>query len=223
MNEVTSEPTPRRPWERPAAGPAAPWSPPPPDPGPVLTVRVGTEDEVAASRLVVEAMSPRGGLGSAIIAGLLMLTAVTVTLATVDSRLKSPVPEGVSLLAIAALIAACGGLGWLVGAHLLPLVRRRASVTHARRVLRPGPGGAPPDGGGPARVVLGERALHWTGARIARRFDTVLLRGLVEDRDHMVLRFGLVSVAVLPRRDLTPDQQAAVRDWVARHAREGRA
>ena len=222
MNEISSGTPPRRPWERPAASPAGLWEAPATDRGPALVVRVDTEDEVAASRLAVAAMTPPGGLGSAALGGLVMLTAVTAVLAS-GSGWKSPVPEGLSLLAILAAIAAFSGLGWLAGAHLLPLVRRWASVAHARRVLRPGPDGAPPDGGGPARVVLGTRALHWTGARVARRFDVALLRGLVEDQDHMVLRFGLVSVVVLPRRDLAPEQQEAVRDWVRRHAREGRA
>lgn len=216
-------PRPARPWERPAAVEGAPWAAPTPDHGPEMTLRVGTEDEVAASRLAGEAMTPRGGLGSAVLGGLVMLAAVTAVLASAAGRWKSPMPTGLSLIAILGLIAAFAGLGWLVGAWLLPLVRRAASVAHARRVLRPGPGGAPPDGGGPARVMLGERALHWTGAQVTRRFDVSVLRGLVEDRDHMVLRFGFLAVVVLPRRDLTPDQQDAVRHWVARHAREGRA
>jgi hypothetical protein len=218
MNDLASNTPPgpaRRPWERFATAPR--------DAGPEMTVRLDTEDEVAASRLVLEAMTPRGGLGSALLGGLLMLVAVTAVLASAAGRWKSPMPTGPSLIAIIGLIALFAGLGWLAGAWLLPLVRRRASVAHIRRVLRPEPGGAPPDGGGPVRVVLGERALHWSGTQVTRRFETSLLHGLVEDRDHMVLRFGLFTVVTLPRRDLTPEQQEAVRGWVAQHAREGRA
>ena len=225
MNDQASHDTPgpaQRPWERFAPAQTAPWTAPTPDTGPEMTVRVASEDEVAASRLVVAAMSPKGGLGSAVLGGLVMLMAVTAVLASSDGRWKSPMPTGLSLTAIAGLIALFAGLGWLVGACLLPWVRRVATVAHARRLLR-AEGGAPPDGGGPVRVVLGERALHWTGAQVIRRFDISVLRGLVEDGGHMVLRFGLLTVVVLPRRDLTPEQQGAVRDWVARHAREGRA
>jgi len=220
MNETRSGATPaptRHPWER----AAPPWTPPAPDTGPAMTVTIGAEDEVAASRLVVEATSPRGGLGSAMLGGLVMVTAVTVVLASAEHRWKSPIPSGPSLLAILGLIAGFAGLGWLFGAWILPRLRRAAIVAQARRALGRGSSAAPPDGGGPTRIVLGERALHRTGERVANRLDVSLLRGMVEDGDHMVLRFGLVSVIVLPRRDLTPDQQAAVRGWVARHAREG--
>jgi len=225
MNE-TSSGAPRRPWERfaPAGtAPPAPWTAPAADPGPEMTVRVGTEDEVAASRLVIDSMMPPGGLGSAMLGGLVMLSAVTAALADADAAWKSRYPTGLSLLAVVGLIAAFAGIGWLVGARLLPLLGRRMAEAHARRALRPGPGEPPPDGGGPIRVVLGERALHTTGERVTRRFDVLLLRGLLEDEGHMILRFGLVSVVVLPRRDLSPDQEGAVRDWAARHAREGAA
>jgi len=223
-------PAARRPWEAarpdPATAPAPPWPAPAPDSGPELVVRVEVADEVAASRLAVEADARPGGLGTAILGGLLMLAGVVTALASASGRWKSPYPTGWSLLAVVGLLALWSALGWLAGRHLLPWLRRRAVLSQAARSLRPRPGegGAPdgaPDGGGPARLVLGERSLRWRNARAERRFNNTLLRGLAEDAEHMVLRYGLASVVVLPRRDLSAVQQQAVRDWAARHARAG--
>ena len=219
MNEHISHTPPdqpQRPWER--------FAPPPaPDRGPELIVRVGAEDEVAATRLNADATARGRGLGTAMAGGLLMLIVVTAVLAASPERWKAPTPRGLSLALVLGIVALFAALGWAAGAWLLPAIRRWAAVRHARRMLRRSAGCGPPDGGGKVRVVLGERALLWSNPQVTRHMGVSLLRGMLEDRHHLVLRFGLATVVVLPRRDLSADQEGAVRDWVARHAREGRA
>jgi hypothetical protein len=225
----------RRPWEvgpdrpppppglAPPSAASSPWPGPGDDDGPVLTVTLGHEDDVAGGRLWGEAQRPPAGLRSALGGGFLMLMAVTMIRYMGEGRWKSRFPEGLSLLAILGAILLFAGLSWLLATRVMPRLWRWLLARQMRRMLRPSAGGRPgaADGEGPTRITLGERFLRQEAPGATRRFSTGLLRGLLEDRQHLVLRFGFASHIVLPRRDLSAAQEQALRDWVARHAREG--
>jgi hypothetical protein len=68
---------------------------------------------------------------------------------------------------------------------------------------------------GPVVVTLGPeeasfRAVSWDATYRNGQFS-----GLEEAKDHLVVRFGPARSAVLPRRDLTTWETAAVREWAA--------
>ncbi|WP_073137398.1 hypothetical protein [Muricoccus roseus] len=68
---------------------------------------------------------------------------------------------------------------------------------------------------GPVTVTLDADRATFRAAAWDASYDAALFTGLEEARDYLVLRFGPARPALLPRRDLTVVEPAAVRDWAA--------
>jgi len=66
---------------------------------------------------------------------------------------------------------------------------------------------------GPVAVTLAPGGATFRGAAWETSFDAALLTAMEEAPEHLVLRFGPTRPVMLPRRDLTATETAAVRDW----------
>lgn len=195
--------------------PATPWGQPPPQTPPIrLQVQVTREDELAGQGMLLRArVAEAEGLGGGLFAGGAMLTAIVWLQAGETPLWKGAYPHGGTFVILALLLAGAGLAGWWAEARLLPAIGRRLVMAQLRRLL---PAGTPAEA---ASVTLSAAGLQWQGQGLSRRFGIGLLRGLMEDRDHLVLRFGFGISLVLPRRDLTPEQAEAVVAWAAQHGR----
>ncbi|MDQ1081123.1 hypothetical protein [Pseudoroseomonas cervicalis] len=201
----------------PAPSPAA-AAPPESAPEAVLRFAVSARDELEGQRLGLRRdHAGLPGLAGATAALLLMLGAVTWLQAGPIGLWKGHYPHGQSFVMLAALLAGATGWGWLFEAKLLPALMRRATLARLRRLLA---GETRPE-----RVILtlGPASLLWRTEGAARRYDAGLLRGLAEDARFMLLDLGFGQRLVLPKRDLSEAQQAALRRWTERHARGGTA
>ncbi|MCR0985069.1 hypothetical protein [Roseomonas populi] len=68
---------------------------------------------------------------------------------------------------------------------------------------------------GPVSVTLGPDRATIRGATWEASYDAALLTGIEEPPGYLILRFGAARPVMLPRRDLTEPDAAAVRDWAA--------
>ena len=66
---------------------------------------------------------------------------------------------------------------------------------------------------GPVAVTLDAQRATFRAATWEASYDAALLSGLEEERDYLVLRFGPARAVLLPRRDMTTLEGAAVREW----------
>lgn len=212
----------RRPEAIPSPAPPAPPIPaadaPPAVPEAVLRFAVSAQDELQGQGLGLRRDHERlPGLAGATAALLLMLGAVTWLQAGPIGLWKGVYPHGQSFVTLAALLAGATAWGWLFEAKLLPALMRRATLARLRRLLA---GETRPER---VTLTLGPASLLWQGEGVARRFDASLLQGLAEDAGFMLISLGFGQRLVLPKRDLSAEQQAALRLWAERHARGGTA
>ena len=68
---------------------------------------------------------------------------------------------------------------------------------------------------GPVAVTLGPDRATFRGAAWETSYDAAPLTGIEEPPGYLLLRFGPARPVMLPRRDLTEPEAAAVRDWAA--------
>ncbi|WBV43042.1 hypothetical protein [Pseudoroseomonas cervicalis] len=197
-----------------AAPPSAPAAPPEEAPEAVLRFAVSARDELEGQGLGLRRdHAGLPGLAGATAALLLMLGAVTWLQAGPIGLWKGSYPHGRSFVTLAALLAGATAWGWLFEAKLLPALMRRATLARLRRLLA---GETRPER---VTLTLGPASLLWQAEGAARRYDAALLRGLAEDGRFMLLSLGFGQRLVLPKRDLAPEQQDALRRWAERHAR----
>lgn len=211
----------RNPWQRVTAGSSVPrvGRPAAPRWQLALRLRLTPEDEEAANMLWVDSQVSPNGLGGALFGGLLAVAGLTVVRSSTALEWKQVQPSGAALVASIALVLAFTLLGWLWGAWVIPRLRRALLRRQVCRAYREA--GVASTETGEIRLLLDDTGLDWQGPRASRFIGTRLLRGLTEDSRYLLLRDGVFSYVVLPRRELTPDQVAEIRGWMDRHAREG--
>jgi hypothetical protein len=175
------------------------------------------EDEMAANRLWIDHQVRPGGLGGALLAGLIALGAMTWLRAT--GPWKQTMPIGTGLWLGLGLVLLFMAAGWLLSAHLLPRLHRWLLWRQIRRTYRaPGPGSGDT---GAVTLRLDDQGLTWQAGPTQRWVGVVLLRGMEEDARVVLLSYGLFSYVALPQKALTEAQLAEIRLWMERHARPG--
>ncbi|WP_159996312.1 hypothetical protein [Roseomonas sp. 18066] len=203
------QPSPARRGAVPTTGAA----PPPPLLEPGFTVT--RADQLAGHRLSLRAQADAlsTGLGGALLGGLVMLAAVLHLQSGETPLWKGTHPHGRNVVVLALLLVLAAALGWLAEARLRPWLIRWLVGRQLGRML---PAGAPEPA---ARLRIGEAFLEWQDDGRRLRYEAALLRGMIEGRDQLVLRFGFGILLVLPRAGLDPAALERLRDWVSRHAR----